>query len=164
MRGLGAALSGCQVILGKDCGGAQYIQLFCNSRAEFATRLCSVDAVVIKGGEVVAIIEIEESDIRPMALCGKVSVSAHASYFIHRRQAHPIAHRVAFVQVIDTKKLSEGSSKVAQCQNLLELNRNSLSAGDKDVAYDIFHGDIAEFERPEAQRELQEHLLETISL
>jgi hypothetical protein len=77
---LGAELTGCEPILGKDCGGDQYIQLFCDSRSEMATRFCSVDAIVLKDGQVKIIIEIEESDIRPAALSGKLFVSAHTSH------------------------------------------------------------------------------------
>lgn len=154
---LGGDLPGCQVILGKDCGGDQYVQLFCDGRAEFATRLCSVDAIIIRDGKVVVIIEVEESDMRPVVLCGKVLVSALAVNFNHQGTCYPIAADASFVQVIDTRKLKPNSSKLAQCWHLAELIRSNLQNHDRKMAYDIFHGDIAEFERPEAQRELQEH-------
>ena len=161
---LDAELTGCEPILGKDCGGDQYVQLFCDSRAEMATRFCSVDAVVLKDGQVKIIIEIEESDIRPVALTGKVIISAQASHYIHQRKSYPIAPRASFIQVIDTKKLSPESSKLAQCRNLIELIRNTLSASGRNMEYDIFHGDIAEFERPEAPQELHDHLRAASSL
>jgi hypothetical protein len=155
---LAAELTGCEPILGKDCGGYQNIQLFCDSRAGMATRFSSVDAVVLKDGQVKIIIEIEESDIRPVALSGKLFVSAHTSHFIRRGKRYPIAPRASFIQVIDTRKLSPYSSKLAQCRNLIELMRNTLLASGRNIEYDIFHGDIAEFERPEAQQELHDHL------
>ena len=162
---LGAALSGCGPILGKDCGGDQYIQLFCNSRAKMATRFCSVDAIVMKDGKVKTIIEIEESDIRPMALSGKVFVSSLATHFNHGGKSYPIAPHVSFIQIIDTKKLSPGSSKLLQCEHLREGIRNSISlTGGSVKDYEIFHGDIAEFERVEAQREFQEYLRAASSL
>jgi hypothetical protein len=155
---LEADLPDCEVILGNDCGGDQYIQLFCEGRAESATRLCSVDAIVLKGGNVIAIIEIEESDIRPMALCGKVLVSILARQFVHRGQSYPIAAHASFVQVVDSRKLSSRSSKSAQCERLIISIRDLLSKSGRNMEYDIFFGDIAEFERPEAQQELQQHL------
>lgn len=154
----------CQPILGKDCGGNHNIQLFCSENAELATRFCSIDAAVLKNGEVKAVFEIEESDIRPVALCGKIFVSAHSSHFVHRGKRYPIASCCSFVQVIDTKKLPSRSSKLAQCWNLAELIRITLSTDRRKMGYDIFHGDIAEFERPEAQQELQAHLRAATSL
>jgi len=161
---LGAELSGCQVILGKDCGGDQNIQLFCKDEAGYATRFCSVDAIVLKDGKVKVIIEIEESDIRPMALCGKAFVSALAPHFIHQGKSYPIAPHAFFIQVIDTKELSPRSSKLPQCRHLIELVREALSTSGRNMEYDIFHGDIAEFERPESRRELQDHLRIACSL
>jgi hypothetical protein len=155
---LGAAMSGCEVILGKDCGGDQNIQLLCSSEAEMATRFCSVDAIILKNGQVITIIEIEESDKRPVALCGKVLVSALAANFNHQGTRYPIAAHASFVQVIDTRKLKRNSSKLAQCWHLAELIRSNLQNHDRKMAYEIFHGNITEFERPEAQQELQDHL------
>jgi hypothetical protein len=108
---LGAKLSGWEPILGKDCGGDRYIQLFCNSRAEMATRFCSVDAVVLKDGKVKIIIEIEESDIRPMALSGKVFVSALATHFNHRRNSYPSWSRT----MLPMKKSSRNRSSALAC-------------------------------------------------
>jgi hypothetical protein len=155
---LGTAMEGCQVILGKDCGGEQNIQLFCNGQAVMATRFCSVDAIVLKDGQVKVIVEIEESDIRPVALSGKLTISAVARHFIHRSEDYPIAPHASFVQVIDTRKLSARSSKLAQCGNLKESIKDMVWASGRRMEYDIFHGDVAEFERAEAQQELRDHL------
>jgi len=155
---LGTKMAGCQVILGKDCGGDQNIQLFCKCEAEMATRFCSVDAIVLKNGQVKVIVEIEESDIRPVALSGKAFVSSHASYFIHRNQSFPIAFGASFVQVIDTRKLSKRSSKLTQCQYLRDAIRSTLSKNGNIRHYEVFHGDIAEFERPGPQQELRDHI------
>jgi hypothetical protein len=157
-------MTGCQVILGKDCGGDQNIQLFCNTEAEMATRFCSVDAIVLKDGKVIVVIEIEESDIRPVALCGKVLVSALAPHFIHREKDYPVAPHASFIQVIDTKDLSPNSSKLPECRHLIELIRSTLSTSGRNMEYDIFHGDAAEFERREAQQELHDHLRAASSL
>jgi hypothetical protein len=152
-------------LLGKDCGGDQHVQLFCNNRAARASRFCSIDAAVRTNDELKIIIEIEESDIRPVALLGKVSASARASHCIHKRVIYPIAARAPFIQVIDTRKLSSRSSKLDQCRYLLESVRNTLSTtGGSLRGYEIFHRDIAEFERPAAQSELQDSLREAISL
>jgi hypothetical protein len=161
---LATEIPDCQAILGKDCGGSQHIQLFCNGQAASATRFCSADAAVFKDDAVKVLIEIEESDIRPVALCGKVFASALVSHSNHRGKSYPVAPGVSFIQVIDTSKLSSRSSKLAQCLYLRESVRNRISiSGGSLQHYEIFHGDIAEFERTEAQRELQDYLREAVS-
>lgn len=154
-------LPDCEVILGNDCGGDQYIQLFCNDRGTRASRFCSIDAMIVQKGNAKVLVEIEESDIRPVALCGKVFVAAHSSHFIHKGKAFPIAPSASFVQVIDTKNLSERSSKLDQCRYLRGAICNTLSKNGTIRDYEIFHGDIAEFERLEAQQELRDHLCTT---
>jgi len=149
----------CRVILGKDCGGNQNIQLFCSENAERATHFCSVDATILLAGQVVAILEIEEEGgIRPGNLFGKVFASAHASHFIDGGETSSIASGCAFVQVIDTGNLPRSSKKLEQCLHLSESIKPALMACPTKLAYQIFYGDLAEFERPEAQQELQDHL------
>jgi len=162
---VGTEMAGGEPLLGKDCGGDQYIQLFCNERAARASRFCSIDAAVRKNGELKTIIEIEETDIRPIALCGKAFASALASHFIHKGVIYPIAARATFIQIIDTSKLSSRSSKLDQCRYLLESVRKTLSTiGGSLRGYEIFHGDIAEFESAAAQLELRDTLQEASSL
>jgi len=144
---VGTEMDSGEPLLGKDCGGDQYIQLFCNDRVARASRFCSIDAAVWKNDELKIIIEIEESDIRPIALCGKAFASALVSHFIHKGVSYPIASRATFIQIIDASKLSSRSSKLDQCRYLLESIRNTLSTiGGSLRGYEIFHGDIAEFE------------------
>lgn len=149
-----------RVILDMACGGDQHIQLFCTDRASRESRYCFVDAAILQHDKVKVIFEIEESDIRPAALCGKVFVSALASYFIHRSVEYPMAEKTAFVQIIDTRKLSPDSSKIDQCRYLSQSIVDSLQLLGKPLQnYQIFHGDIAEFQSAKAQEELREHIL-----
>jgi hypothetical protein len=117
---------GCEVILGKDCGGDNSIQLFCKDWPAMATRFLLPDAAVLKDGELKGIVEIEESDIRPLALSGKVFASAFASHSSYRGTTYPVAAYAFFVQVIDTSKLSARSSKLAQCSYLRESIRDTM--------------------------------------
>lgn len=153
-----------RAVFGKDCGGTQKIQLFCTNRATRENLFCEVDAVVLKRDEVKVIVEIEETDIRPVALCGKVFASALASHFIDESGVYPMAERVSFVQVIDTKKLSPSSSKLRQCVNLAaSIQPHIEEVGRSMQSYQIFYGDLAEFERSKPQRELVEYLLDAVS-
>src|ERR1700733_3166050 len=162
---VGTEMVGGQPLLGKDCGGNQHIQLFCGGQAARATRFCSVDAIVLKEGKVKIVIEIEERDIRPTALCGKVVVSCLASHFIHQGTSFPLAEDDMFLQVMDTSKLSSNASKLDQCRYLNEAIRKTLSTGVGNLReYELFYGDIAEFERPEAQLELRDSLRDATSI
>lgn len=152
----------CRVILGKDCGGTRNIQLFCRPIASRSTHFCSVDAVVVWRNQVVAIIEIEESGIRPVDLFGKVFASAHASHFIDGEGTYSIAPGCAFIQVIDTKGLPQGSKKLEQFCHLSESIEPALNACPTKLAYQIFYGGLTEFERPQAQQELRDHLRQAI--
>lgn len=113
-------------ITGKDCGGTQNIQLFCKDNASRGTCYCCVDEAILKNHQVKVVVEIEESDIRPVALFGKVCVSALSSHFIHKGAIYPMAERMWFVQIIDTKKLSAKSSKLQQCLHLTDSVRRVL--------------------------------------
>jgi len=77
-----------EVILDPACGGNQNIPLFLTKRKANDTEICNVDGLVMnrKIDEVIAIIEIEESNITPVHLCGKFLVSALAKYFIHENK------------------------------------------------------------------------------
>jgi hypothetical protein len=155
----GIEIPDCKVILDKACGGDQWIQLFCGDNAARRTRYCAVDAAILKNNEVKVIVEIEESDIRPVAVCGKAFISAISSHFIHKSNIYPMADRVSFVQVIDTRKLSPISSKFAQLQFLSESIGASLTQLSKHIrSYQIFYGDVVEFRKPEAAGELVEHI------
>jgi len=46
-------------------------------------KFCNVDMLILKGGKIRAIMEIEESDIKPVQICRKFLVSALSKYFIH---------------------------------------------------------------------------------
>jgi len=53
------------------CGGDQRIPLFYDKEKSRATEYCNVDMLVLKENRVRAIIEIEESNVKPTQICGK---------------------------------------------------------------------------------------------
>jgi len=143
----------------------QRIQLFCKNEKSHKSCVCYVDAVVLLNEQVKVIVEIEESDIRPVHLCGKVFVSALATHFIHRQDCYRMADRVFFVQVIDTSSKSETASKLPQCRNLEPLIQGFLRAGNVNIQYDIFYGGISQFECAEEsdQQDLVEHIRQAVT-
>src|SRR5262249_656098 len=77
--------SDCRLVLDHACGGCHQVPLVAGSIKSRATRTCYVDALIVGSNQTVPwIIEIEESDIDPTHIFGKIGTSAAASHFIHR--------------------------------------------------------------------------------
>ena len=58
------------------CGGDHTLPLFCSDVRSYATRYACVDLMVIKEGKIKVIMEIEESNVKPVHLFGKYLASA----------------------------------------------------------------------------------------
>ena len=58
----------------------------------------------------------------------------------------------------DVDAIAEITSKLTQCQYLRDAIRSTLSKNGNIRHYEVFHGDIAEFERPGPQQELRDHI------
>ena len=112
----------CKMIKDKDCRGNQRIPLFMSEVKSRKTGYCNVDLLITKEGKIRAIIEIEESNVKPTQVCGKFLTSALARFYIHPSQKDrptPMGDDVVFIQILDTSGLMKGStSKVEQWKNL----------------------------------------------
>ena len=87
------------------CGGNQRIPLFYDKEKSRETEYCNVDLLVLKENKIKAIIEIEESNVKPTQICGKFLTSALARYYIHEnKENEPVEmyNCVAFIQIVDT--------------------------------------------------------------
>jgi len=99
----------------------QNIPLFCSTAKGNDTEFCNVDALILLGGKIKVIIEIEESALSPTQVFGKFLTSAAALCYIHDADGTDPIHkdeRVLFVQVMDTSELKPGSSKREQWRNI----------------------------------------------
>ena len=121
---------GAELVRDSACGGAQHLPLFVGPVKRRERRICDVDALIVSGGRVRVIVEIEESGFLPTKLCGKFLQAALATHFIHdsrKEAALPYAERVLFVEVLDaTKCLSPGGCKDAQGQVIEQEIRSLL--------------------------------------
>jgi hypothetical protein len=94
------------------------------------TRMCDVDLLIVSGGRVMVIVEIEESGFLPTKICGKFLQSAIATHFIHDSRpepALPYGNCVLFVQVIDGSKcLKQGTRKDQQGKQIEQKIRSML--------------------------------------
>jgi hypothetical protein len=71
-----AELPNAEVLLDSACGGKEHILFYGKEPPGHSTCLVSVDAAIILNGEIKIVIEIEESNIRPLHLCGKALATA----------------------------------------------------------------------------------------
>jgi len=112
-----AKLPSCVVIRDPACGGDQNIPLFCCREKSSKTEYCDVDLLIMKDNNVRVIVEIEEANVTPIYICGKLLASALSSHFIHEKWGAPVemGDSVLFIQVLDTSKLRlDKSSKMKQ--------------------------------------------------
>jgi len=130
------------------------VPLFCFEDKSRRTRYCLVDMLMIKDDKIKAIIEIEESNIKPVQVCGKFLASALSSYYIHRSESNtPIgmSDSVLFIQILDTSKLSEKTSKIDQWEHLEKSIENILPIG-KIRNYKLFCGNPVDLESREGNK------------
>lgn len=108
---------------------AQNIPLFCSDQKSNATEYCNVDALILLGGRIKVIVEIEESGRKPTHIFGKFLASAAASCYIHEADGGTPIYKdddVLFVQVMDTTRLKPRSSKKRQWANIGSSIRSLL--------------------------------------
>lgn len=82
--------------------------------------MCCVDLLLVSGGRVRGIVEIEESGFLPTKICGKFLQAGLADHFIHETRPSgplPYADRVLFVQVLDGSAcIKDGGGKEEQAR------------------------------------------------
>jgi len=106
-----------------------------------------VDALILLGGRIKVIVEIEESALDPTQVFGKFLTSATALCYIHDAdEAAPLVkdERVLFVQVMDTSDLKPRSTKRDQWNNIQSSIRSLLPLG-SITEYHLIHGDENDF-------------------
>ncbi len=117
------------LLLDSACGGNQRIPLFCNSKKSRQTEFCSVDLLILKRNKIKAIVEIEESNIKPTQTCGKFLTSAISRYYIHGSQTNkPIemSDSVLFIQIVDTSRLVSGKTAKFKQSKAIEASINEI--------------------------------------
>ena len=148
---------GYKVMLDKACGGNRTLPLFISCKRTRENRLCDVDILIAKGIKVKAIIEIEESDVKPNQICGKFLTSALAFYYSDGKgPLQDLNKPIAFIQVLDKSKLKiHRTKKLKQWENLEKAICRLLSDGNSQInVYKIFG-----FNGPEDQYEKQAAML-----
>jgi hypothetical protein len=134
----------------------QHIPLFRTDQKSRHTRYCCVDMLILQKGKIRGIIEIEEANIKPTQVCGKFLTSALSNFYIHEKDGGIVgmADSVFFLQVLDSKKLKDGSVKRKQFISLEKaiqeivplkgsrINHYKLFTGSQDDRFDDMIGFI----------------------
>src|SRR4051794_20054773 len=71
----------------------QNIPLFCSEEKGNDTEYCNVDALILLGGRIKVIVEIEESGLKPTHIFGKFLASAAALCYIHEADGGDPVHK-----------------------------------------------------------------------
>lgn len=121
---------GMELLRDPACGGDQHLPLFVGKHKARDTRMCCVDLLLVSGGRVRCIVEVEESGFLPTKICGKFLQAALADHFIHDSRpesALPYGERVRFVHVLDGSAcLKDGGRKEQQAKLIQEEIRKLL--------------------------------------
>lgn len=105
------------------------IPLFLDEKSS-KTKLCNIDALIIKEGKVCVIIEIDESKTNPTQICGKYLTSALSNLYQYNKDMIEIPYgTVMFVQIIDSKKFPKQSRK----RNKLDIIRKKISENPRGI-------------------------------
>jgi hypothetical protein len=130
------------------CGGKQHIPLFLTVDKSRDNQLCKVDYLIIKDERIKVIIEIEEANIKPIQILGKLLASAIAKYYIHETPNYEkitMDENVIFIQVLDTSKLKEYSKKKNQWEKINATINEVLPTFRTNIkTYKIFYGNMSD--------------------
>lgn len=118
----------------------------------------NVDLLILKENKIKVIIEIEESNVKPIHIFGKFFAAAFSSYYFHPLEGEgkiEMADSVLFIQILDTSNLKEGkTAKIEQWENIKKsIQRISPIEKSNIDQYKIFYGDEAEFGKKAKRRE-----------
>jgi len=156
-------VEGIRILKDAACGGEHTLPLFCSDERSYATRYTCVDLMIIKDRKVKVIIEIEESNVKPLHLFGKYLASAMANYYIYGEEEVGMDDSVVFIQILDTSKQKSLSAKISQWENIEESIRFIIPVkGSSIKKYKIFHGNQSAFKSRDKKEELIEFVTSTL--
>ncbi len=127
-----------------ECGGDHKIPLYCSDENRRGTHYCDVDLLIPEDKRIKVIIEIEEADITPIRVFGKILASALSSNYILDNITYEMDDSVTFIQVLDTSQLKPKSVKRNQFDNIKESIQSVIPKCSKIKNYEICCGEQKE--------------------
>jgi hypothetical protein len=149
-----------EVWLDAACGGkGRQIRLYGLEPVAASSCLAWVDAAIVVHGEIKIVLEIEESNVRPLYLCGKVFATALCSYSSRGGHRTPMSESMLFVQVIKASK-NASSAKLKQCEYLeATINEIFKKLENRVDSYSFHYGLAENFTNGNDAHELRKELL-----
>jgi len=124
-----AKQNGFEAILDSACedNSKRHVSLFSSAKShKIETRLCCVDAMLLKDGKVAVVIEIEETGFLPTKICGKYLTTALSRAYNREGKLIVMKEKsVNFIQILDTSSLAPSSRKPKQFENIKEAINNN---------------------------------------
>lgn len=156
----GKCAGSCIKIPSNNCGSSGILPFYKGDGAKDDPEYCEVDCLILKGGEVRAVIEIEESAKRPIDLFGKALASASSDYC--RREfggvKYPHLSRYGgFIQVLgqSESESAEKSGKSDQWDDVADTLRKILKNQDRNLRkYFLIYGKDTEFNKGQPKLQL----------
>jgi hypothetical protein len=150
-----------EIWLDAACGGKdRQIRLYGTEPVAASSCLAWVDAAIVVDGEIKVVLEIEESNVRPLYLCGKVFATALCSYSSRGGRRTPIAASILFIQVIKLQKKA-GSAKLKQCEYLeATINQIFKKLENRVHTYSFHYGLAEDFITGTGAQELRQEILD----
>jgi hypothetical protein len=157
-----------RMLLDNACGGkGQQIRLFGDEPVGNSSCLAWVDAAIVFNDEIKVVIEIEETNVRPLYLCGKVFATALCNYSSRNGTRTPLAASMLFIQVIKEPERKVGAkprAKVLQCEYLQKTINEIFRKLENRIHLYSFHHGLAESFAPDAEgaTELRDEIVDFI--
>lgn len=117
-----------------------------NQESSLKTRFCDVDILVVKDKEIKAVIEIEESNVKPNHIMGKYLASALSTHGKCEGNTYSMKESTIFIQIIDSNILPFGSVKPSQWDNIEEeISKVALKLDGIKSKYFLIYGNEKDF-------------------
>ena len=141
------------------------LPLFYKGEKSLATRFANVDILILDEVKktIKVIIEIEESNVKPLHIFGKVFAATSCSHYIYGNSEFEMSDNILFIQVLESKHL-EKSKKSEQWKHVEEAIKNILIVQrNKFQNYKLIYGDSKSFQKGgEKRKELVSSILDIL--
>jgi hypothetical protein len=140
------SITGLEVMLDTTCGGSHTVPLYGLDSGDGSDHLVEVDAAIILGNEIKVVVEIDKSDLRPVALCGKVLGTAISTHYRLGNTVIGLSESMLFIQVLEKSAANLDTPKARQCKYLeREIGRFLSAANNRVKKYSFHYGMPEEF-------------------
>lgn len=148
----------CEILKDPACDTSpqQHVTLFQGAGPD-RVRFCQVDILIALPEKATVIIEIEESNVKPVQIFGKFFASAFSTH----HDTNPIDQPLLFIQVVDTAALKLGKTKKGGQWSVIKaiIKSQSKKWPGRDVRYELVEGNANEFS---SESEKGTHLIQMV--